>query len=332
MAAIGSSSSPDAAISSLGSLAASPASSPIEFPTTSTTTAPTGSHSSSMMVRAMTTPYVKPSACASRFITTSFMHTLSEGNNAWASTQVTLYLSDSSGICQGDGEVYSPAVCPSGWTAWWLGPRIAISSSAPGNSFGGFCCAGGFAPDYTHSYHTDDSVFNAFACASGGQGTARVTATRPEANETTLATYTFTGFDQVYIHQAWDIRWQESDISMLTPPPPPLGLCTTTALRSWAPGLPTDAALAAMGICEQPTDSWGGGSAGVSSFLYFVIIFPICMFLLVAGCCTWGLFRYSRRKRARAEARIMAEQNVSLPHDAQQHNDTMELMQKSSKQ
>ncbi|KAH7037072.1 uncharacterized protein B0I36DRAFT_61500 [Microdochium trichocladiopsis] len=302
------------------------ASSTTEFPSSldqmSTTV---GSPSSSRTVRAMTTPYVKPSKCTGRFITTTVMQTISPDYKAPpTTTQVTLYLSDSSGTCEGDGEIYSPAVCPSSWTAWWMGPAMVGGSNDPQNLYWGRCCAGGFTPN---SAKYDQVEGETYDCVSGGRGTVYLTATTRGYNEDALSTYTITNFDQVHLHKAWEIQWMQSDVSKLSPSPPPLGLCTTTALRSWAPGLPTDSALAAMEPCYQPYDGCCGGENGL---LYFVIIFPICMFLLIAGCCTWCWCRFSRKRRiSRAEARgVVVVENAAMPNNSQSGVSTAELMTK----
>jgi hypothetical protein len=107
---------------------------------------------------------------------------------------------------------FSPAVCPSGWTAYKLatdlaGPELSTYSSA-------VCCSSGFElglPAVNFRLENFDpkcfrSLSGVSSPAASGHGTG--------------ATRVFT--DGLQIHQAWVVRWADQDTITLSPQPPAL--------------------------------------------------------------------------------------------------------------
>ncbi|KAH7035831.1 uncharacterized protein B0I36DRAFT_361157 [Microdochium trichocladiopsis] len=293
------------------SLPASPASAPASLPLTTTIAASvsstrTGNRSSSTphaaTPRAVTTPFVQRPECASRFITTEFVHTVRHSSLS-TTTRVTLFVSDTHGggsECAGqpDGSSWSPAVCPQSWTAWNMGPWVINQVDAEGNQFSAVCCASGYRPMDGSPYTRDDWDLDALLddwsgiCTSGGRGSVELTAAAPPI------THTVSNLDHVSVHQGLFIAWRQLDVSSLTPAPPSLGLCTAAALASWAPGLPDDPALAALGVCAAPEEGHDAQSGYL--LLFFAIGLPIVAAGLIAAFCTWFWCRRARKGRAAA--------------------------------
>lgn len=122
-------------------------------------------------------------------------------------------------------------------------------------------------------------------CTSGGRGRIEL------AGATTVS-----DFDHVGVHQGLFIAWDQRDVSTLTPYPPELGLCTTTGLASWAPGLPGNSALATLRPCHDgPIEGYSGNN---KIPLAFIVAMPIGAAALIASCCTWFCCRRARRKQA----------------------------------
>jgi hypothetical protein len=106
-------------------------------------------------VLALTTPFVQPPTCSDIFSTTSITRswtTVSYSSFSYSTVIITGYITVSNrddprfAACQPSGwaEVptqsqfsFSPAVCPSGWTAYGLDTTAATVSTA-------YCCASGY--------------------------------------------------------------------------------------------------------------------------------------------------------------------------------------------
>lgn len=94
--------------------------------------------------QALTTPFTAPSSCAGQFDTTSFV--TSYFWNTFETTTVTLLVSATSdascrpsAVDQDGPFEFSPAVCPSGWTAYALGPTAPVAASTTVTT--AFCCS-----------------------------------------------------------------------------------------------------------------------------------------------------------------------------------------------
>ncbi|KXJ86463.1 hypothetical protein Micbo1qcDRAFT_168498, partial [Microdochium bolleyi] len=179
------------------SLPASPASAPASAPSATGHTRSTTSMVET--AHAATTPFVKSPECSSRFITTSFIHTVGHATFS-ATTRVTLFVSDlGNGECkndQPDGQSWSPAVCPQSWFAWNLQPWVVNDYLDAENLSTAFCCASGYSPQTNDAYYGEDTDLDKLVnswkqvCTSGGGGTI-------ELVDGQHVTHTFSGFDHV---------------------------------------------------------------------------------------------------------------------------------------
>ncbi|KAK4186214.1 hypothetical protein QBC35DRAFT_348241, partial [Podospora australis] len=159
---------------------------------------------------ALTTPFSPPQSCVDQFVTTSFVSD---------SSTVTLLASgpvDSQfSACQPSGWDaggsssnfhFSPAVCPSGWTAYELG--------ADGQSSTARCCSSGFALSLINNLRIDG--FPDMVCAQA--------TTLEDSQQSVLR-----------VHNEWFISWASSDVPSLTPAPPQPA-CSTSRIPTWIPG------------------------------------------------------------------------------------------------
>ncbi|KAF3764237.1 hypothetical protein M406DRAFT_71209 [Cryphonectria parasitica EP155] len=174
---------------------------------TTTTSLPDGTITTP--IATLTTPFTPPavSNCHPLWETTSVLTGLWDQDDHWTITTAQALISGPAAdaqfqACQPSGwadvvsqsrYVFSPAVCPSGWTAYELTTFVssaAFSTRRPLTASSAYCCAEGFSLD------------------GGGQGI-------------------------VTLHTAWNIIWEASDTSTLSPEPPKLtsGMATSTRVR-----------------------------------------------------------------------------------------------------
>ncbi|KAK4120427.1 hypothetical protein N657DRAFT_161697 [Parathielavia appendiculata] len=251
--------------------------------------------------QALTTPFVLPQSCANQFITTSF---------ASRSTYVTVVAScpadprfsacqppgwDSGG--EGSSFQFSPAVCPSGWTAYNLGGTVswvrhgASMNLITSKTFStAYCCSSGFTYSHYHDLLIDGFSRTPLACFANTTDTAAPTATASPAGSP----------HRLRVHNAWHISWDASDISSLSPTPPPFAPCTTSpVIRSWVPGATVEpnAFFVPGGACEwnDGTSRW---SKGETIGMWFLMVgVPIIGLAILATCL--GCWCRRRRRRVR---------------------------------
>jgi len=172
---------------------------------------------------------------------------------------------------------FSPAVCPQGWVAWWIGQTPAATVTASSRTSTAFittayCCAPGFSMENQGT--GDDpsaSCDQAFISTTSHSGERFVsTITLSEARL-----------------PAWHISWQATDMPSLSPQPPALD---GERIVQWTPGSEPQ---------TERRDNWGGGISS-SLFLFLVMGIPLLIVAAVAAC----LFPACRaRSRARAAKR-----------------------------
>lgn len=200
----------------------------------------------------LTTPFVRPSSCGSgQFTTVTSM-------DSYATLIASDPKADSSCMPAGWDNapeiIFSPAVCPEGWTMYNINPYGPIA---------GTCCSRGFtlASHYNpiHSTHT-------IMCAENLAITTTTTATPTGFNGTTRATPTgIRPTLSVKIHDPWIVEWVKFNIRSLTPAPPPVDFCTAVVIQSWVPGSTVDPAVSTPCPTEPPQDHLGDflGPGGV---------------------------------------------------------------------
>ncbi|KAF7532161.1 hypothetical protein G7054_g8177 [Neopestalotiopsis clavispora] len=236
---------------------------------TSTTTAP---------YLAVTTPFTPPQGCVDQFRTTSVVSSF--WWNDYTTTTVKVLASDPGdsrfSACQPPGWnesaqfTFSPAVCPSGFTAYLLGHGLEWSLSTA------YCCSSTIEGISTHACFKD-------------------------IEESTTAATSQTPFpDGLSVHNAWHISWKFDDVRFLSPTPPLLHY-TEVQLSSWVPGSTVDPDFLA-GPCPNDCKTC---SVEYQTRVFWAtsVALPIVIFVLLITCTVVYVRRRRRRKRAKARAK-----------------------------
>ncbi|KAF2994335.1 hypothetical protein E8E14_003117 [Neopestalotiopsis sp. 37M] len=257
---------------------------------TTTTTAPP---------LAMTTPFVAPPGCVDQYRTTSFISSF--GYKTYTYSTFKVLASDSGdsrfAACQPPGWnvdahfQFSPAVCPSGFTAYRLDAvtyEMTVSTA--------YCCSSGFTFGYFDTFESTDAAACIKDIAESTTG-ASSSALKLQATAATSPT----SFPRVFsVHNAWQISWESSDVATLSPSPPLLP-CFYSPLSSWIPGETVDPSFYASACPNDGESHWSDSS--VQGFFFIVIGLPIIGFLGIVTCIAVCCCRRRRRKRAKARAK-----------------------------
>jgi len=268
---------------------------------------------------ALTTPFVPPPGCADQFITTSY--------TSWSSIIIPVLASgpvDSrfascqpSGWNAGNASFhFSPAVCPSGWTAYALGGTVSYVEDPTTTSVTTFstahCCSRYFltpslllpfrppdvAPRSTRMAHLNpinsgfklSDVVNLVVEGISPVACFQTIAADMQATATSAQ-------DGLRVHNAWQISWASSDIASLSPPPPQLPCSTGIALASWVPGInPVPSANICRNYIEENPEH-GPAVNGIGVW-FAVVGVPI---IIVALLVTWLVLWCRRRRRHERE-------------------------------
>ncbi|KAJ3493674.1 hypothetical protein NLG97_g4582 [Lecanicillium saksenae] len=241
----------------------------------STHSAPTGT------LLPQITPFVAPAGCegGGAFLTTTGEH--DNGGTFIVSDPSHLPTCQPSGWNSGATRFqYSPAVCPRGWTAY----SLSVSQSA-GVKFESqaACCSKGFS--YVEYYYNPLSSSRAPACF-------RTTGTGKP------------GQGVVTVHDPWQIRWQGSDVTSLSPTPPSMDIkCNNVQVTSWVPGSKVDPK--ARATCGFPTAQIEEGVPYFGPAQLWIWL-PILIVVLIGFGLCFGCYRRSKWKREDA-AQLEAE-------------------------
>lgn len=279
----------------------------------SSTTASTASPAA-----ALTTPFAPPPSCGDIWLTTTGIVAGYLGTNTSKTVPfpVTIVASNPAdprfAACQPPGWdagagptgtsntpnhneglfTFSPAVCPSGWTAWYLGhtyiPSVIggiggiFTTTSYRTISTAYCCAPSFEFGWPERVAID---------ALRQQGTYT---TWPGCHQTVVHTESYRA-NGVKVHRSWHIRWEASDTTSMSPAPPVLP-CYDPTLTSWVPG--GDAT-----VPEQTCRPWpvGGDDGWNQSVAWFLILgVPLLFVVLVAT----GCFFCCRHRRRQKEKKI----------------------------
>ncbi|RKU41818.1 hypothetical protein DL546_003840 [Coniochaeta pulveracea] len=255
-------------------------------------------------LQALTTPFVPPPNCADQFTTTSIMSSYTSGTKSGDSV-IPFLASDPAdprfSACQpsgwdwnlGSDFQFSPAVCPSGWTAYNLGGTVY-----QGQFTTAYCCSSGF------TYTTIDG----YRPGSPGEGisTEACFATMTDSPAAPTATTASSPGPSFRVHNAWHISWAATDISSLSPIPPSFSTCgVLPVIPSWAPGATVEPVK-----CHTPDE---GGLPSGPGFMFVLIGLPVGGFLVLVAIC-WLCFRQCRRRR-RALRAMKDKAVVMMPID-----------------
>lgn len=230
----------------------------LSAPATTVTATPfTSSPTATVPMPAFTTPFPQPTSCSS-VLTTTVRYYSGYGTTS----SRTLLLPDTSdpryvACLNPAGQfTFSPAVCPQGWIAWWLGqtnpPPGAPTISNTVYLSTAYCCAPNYSmPQEDIQNDPSPSCRQAF------------TTTTSTSGDVLVSTWTLS----LALLPAWHISWQPTDVPTLSPQPPVL---EGERITQWVPG--TD-------LKPQPRDNWGGG---ISNGLFFSLVIEIPLLVVAA--------------------------------------------------
>ncbi|EJT71769.1 hypothetical protein GGTG_11023 [Gaeumannomyces tritici R3-111a-1] len=258
---------------------------------------------------ALTTPFVPPPSCGDIWTTTTSVTAGTSGGDA--ARTVIMVMSNTAdprfAACQPPGWdavptesrfIFSPAVCPSDWTAyafstrslWEAWPLRSSDSTTFTSTLHSYtvahCCARSFT--LSNSYKFTRDMF-------GSVGVAASTCFQ-DIQATPGA---------VRAHHAWQIKWAESDVKSLSPPPPAL-TCRDHKLATWVPGS-TDH------VCNPEPNR---DSHNLGNLIYLVTILPIVVFISTLTCCFFCFRRRRKQRRHAAERTEQAKQDKAQPAPA----------------
>ncbi|KAK4042048.1 hypothetical protein C8A01DRAFT_33935 [Parachaetomium inaequale] len=249
--------------------------------------------SSSSSILALSTPFVQPATCTNIFSTSILTATVRSTNIISGSTSRF---------------AFSPAVCPSGWTAYNLGTDGPVSTAD--------CCA-------RYNYLPPTSYLTSCLLAlvrSSGYSAARPswatgidglqTGTpgcfkRVTAPRASGVLDTFPGPVDVQAHNAYHVSWQASDTAMLTPQPP--AITCPYGIDMWVPGSPVTSKA-----CDSTWVNDTGISPRVAEFVTIGVPIIVCVVVFgLVGCYCYAYRKGKREQQIRAAARARAarEQN-----------------------
>lgn len=263
-------------------------------------------------IPAFTTPYAQPTDCDS--VVTTTVTTVVSYSDLWGTGSFsTVLLPDTShpryAACfdpAGASQFsFSPAVCPLGWPASWVGqtPVLGLSSTRAPSSYNGtayanvstaYCCP----QDYSMSFpggHEQPSPSCLKPFISAGTGISG-------SGRWMLRTTSTIG---VVVVPAWHISWQTTDVLTLSPQPPTLD--GTGIITSWRPGsdIPSGG--------SSGSGSSGSGSSGDNCcqalgdprFWFLVVGVPgLFVAFFIGGICVYPAWL---RRRSLREARRPGE-------------------------
>lgn len=241
-----------------------------------TTTSYSSSPTATAPVLAFPTPFPQPASCSSQALTTTV---ISREGYAGKTTSYTYQVADKSDprytACiapAGDQFTFSPAVCPQGWPAWYLGTASSGVTTA-------YCCAPGYSmgdrpattnpsPSCSHEF-----PFNPDSWSS----------TEDVPRQATLP--------------AWHITWQSTDLPTMSPKPPAI---EGERIIKWVPGSDPEREL------PRPSSGSSGSSEGQGPMtalaIGMIITLPVLLFLGMCfgftACCSRGNRGWSRGLRA----------------------------------
>ncbi|CAK7207074.1 hypothetical protein SEUCBS139899_009882 [Sporothrix eucalyptigena] len=199
---------------------------------------------------ALTTPFVQTGSCNNLYSTTyayatggsakgsngSNVSNGSNGPNAFPS--ITVYVSDTANpsftACQPSGwanvaprlrNSFSPAVCPSDWTAYYIRPETNGDTGKTAVAVA-TCCTRDHSP-----VHFPSGISVAGVGVSPCMSTTTGTVMQTDAKNTDTFAVDATTY---HVHAPYTVAWQHSDIKHLSPRPP--DMTCDQRLPSWSPG------------------------------------------------------------------------------------------------
>lgn len=243
---------------------------------TSTPYSPPSSTSTVLPTLAFTTPFAQPPSCSSLPFTTTVSYFYEGGNASSSTTFLFPETSDPSYTSclapAGPQFSFSPAVCPQGWPAWWLGTIIAPASlgTVLGNKFyisTAYCCAPGYTKEHPNI--------------------ARTHIASPSCSKS-FSNRTDSG---IAVLPAWHISWYTTDVPTMTPQPPALE--GGEQITRWLPGSEPEREKKV----DRPTTD-GPKNDDPNSYLFRFLVYgvPILVVAFFAACLCGPCCYYAMRK------------------------------------
>ncbi|KJR89562.1 uncharacterized protein SPSK_06479 [Sporothrix schenckii 1099-18] len=269
--------------------------------TASTTTALATGTATSLL--SLTTPFVAPPDCDSLFSTTSIVSSFWWNN--YTVTTIGITVSDPTNLrfadCQPAGWdavvpesrfFFSPAVCPSGWTAYnvaaFTETQRSTSTTVTYASYStvntAYCCAS--------DYRLNDMPFTVIlANVASNMCVQQMGVTI----ETLKDQYSFSAPASVRVHNPYHIAWNAADRRTLSPTPPDILTCSAV-LVTWVPG----ASVPPL-VCSDGEHSDPGRSAGLKVLFIGVPIILVGAALVCCSLCVHYSSKNRQEERARRE-------------------------------
>ncbi|KAK3390747.1 hypothetical protein B0H63DRAFT_519961 [Podospora didyma] len=258
---------------------------------------------------ALITPFAQPPSCSEIFSTTSLVSSF--WWNQYSTTTVQILASADAdaenappgfaSTCRPPGWntnvpltnrfSFSPAVCPSGWTAY----KLQTAEMAWPITSTAYCCD----RDYRLEWPTSDLSISGIASPAcfKNLGTTFLPGSSPSSPSSLLFP------NGIQVHNAWHISWAASDTSSLSPPPPDLA-CGGGArsLSTWIPGetVPPLPPNLNTDVCQDMENNSGGGVDDTHQptpmFLFMVVGLPLIFVAIILSVFVF-CFRHRRRNK-----------------------------------
>ncbi|CAI6087199.1 unnamed protein product [Clonostachys chloroleuca] len=256
---------------------------------------------------ALTTPFEQPRGCGDEFPVTKNFTSIYRTNSTTTSSVHTVIASGpgASGFaaCQpsqwdetNTRFSFSPGVCPSAWTVWQI-------SQYTNGTWTAMCCSRNFYP-LSNTWNIEGIPND--ACASivtNNITTSYTTSTNTVTVGSVIYTNTYTfspssGTTTTWIHNAWHISWDPTDVVSLTPSPP-TPRCSTSDILRWVPGESLGNNSSVLGSECQKQES--GNTAGWGLYIFLVAGLPTIFGLALIGCCVCAVRSNSTQRRRQTE-------------------------------
>ncbi|KAK3318789.1 hypothetical protein B0H66DRAFT_249757 [Apodospora peruviana] len=244
-----------------------------------TTTSFTSSPIATAPIHAFTTPFPQPASCDISALLTTTVKTYTDYGTT---TSRTFLLPDASDprytACldpAGGQFTFSPAVCPQGWPALWLGMTTSTLSGAATTTAHvstAYCCA----PDYSMPNGPPED-------GPSPRCEQAFISTTSSSGDMIPSVWTLS----VAKVPAWHISWQPTDIPTLSPQPPEI---EGYSITQWVPGSDPQ---------REHQDNWGGG-INRSLFLFLVAGIPVILVVAMGACLTGCCVRRRQRNEGKA--------------------------------